>query len=383
MRPPPVPVAPPRVNLLVPTIDLDHFFGGYIGKFNLARRLAERGARVRVVTVDPTGPLPAGWRDELQGYDGLAGVLERIELAFAREADTLAASPEDAWIATTWWTAHVAHAAARVTGRDRFLYLIQEHETFTFPMGSLAALADGSYDLPHAAVYSTELLRGFHRERGIGVFSAGTAEGDARSTSFDNAITAVEPPSPGELRDRRPRRLLFYARPEPHAARNMFELGALALRRAAAAGAFDGGWTLHGIGTTGGAHEVDLGGITLAMRPRSAQAGYAGVLREHDAGLALMYTPHPSLVPLEMASAGLVTVTNSFANKTPEAMAAISPNLRCAPPTIDGVADGIAAATAAAEDVAARIAGSRVNWSRDWDASFSGAVMERIEALLG
>ena len=228
--------APRRVNLLVPTIDLAHFFGGYIGKFNLARRLAERGARVRVVTVDPTGPLPPTWREELQGYDGLAGVLDRVELCFAREADTVEASPEDAWIATTWWTAHVAHAAVRATGGDSFLYLIQEHETFTFPMGSLAALADGSYDLPHTAVYSTELLRGFHRERGIGVFAAGAQAGDARSTAFDNAITAVEPPAADRLRARRPRRLLFYARPEPHAARNMFELGALALRRAAEGG---------------------------------------------------------------------------------------------------------------------------------------------------
>ncbi|MEA2167041.1 MAG: hypothetical protein QOF76_341, partial [Solirubrobacteraceae bacterium] len=53
---------PPRINVLVPTIDLAHLFGGYIGKFNLARRLAERGARVRLVTVDPVGPLPADWR---------------------------------------------------------------------------------------------------------------------------------------------------------------------------------------------------------------------------------------------------------------------------------------------------------------------------------
>ena len=29
-----------------------------------------------------------------------------------------------------------------------------------------------------------------------------------------------------------------------------------------------------------------------------------------------MYTPHPSLVPIEMASAGMLTVTNSFENKT-------------------------------------------------------------------
>jgi glycosyltransferase involved in cell wall biosynthesis len=375
--------APRRVNLLVPTIDLAHFFGGYIGKFNLARRLAERGARVRVVTVDPTGPLPPGWRRELHGYDGLAGVLDRVELAFGREADAVEASPEDAWIATTWWTAHVAHAAARATGRERFLYLIQEHETFTFPMGSLAALADGSYALPHAAVYSTELLRGYHREHGIGVFADSAAAGDARSTSFANAITAVEPPAAGEMRARRPRRLLFYARPEPHAARNMFELGALALRRAAATGAFADDWTLHGIGTTGDAHEVDLGGVTLAMRPRAAQTGYADVLREHDVGLALMYTPHPSLVPLEMASAGLVTVTNSFAGKTADALTALSSNLRCAPPTVEGIADALCGATAAAADVEARLAGSRVRWSRDWDETFSDAVMERIETLLG
>ena len=34
-----------------------------------------------------------------------------------------------------------------------------------------------------------------------------------------------------------------------------------------------------------------------------------------------MYTPHPSLVPIEMASAGMLTVTNSFENKTAEALA--------------------------------------------------------------
>ena len=40
--------------MLVPTVDLEHFFGAYIGKFNLARRLAEHGLRVRIVAVDPT-----------------------------------------------------------------------------------------------------------------------------------------------------------------------------------------------------------------------------------------------------------------------------------------------------------------------------------------
>ena len=54
----------------------------------------------------------------------------------------------------------------------------------------------------------------------------------------------------------------------------------------------------------------------LELLPRADQRAYAELLRDHDVGLALMYTPHPSLVPIEMASAGMLVVTNSFENKT-------------------------------------------------------------------
>ena len=76
---------PQRVNLLMPTIDLQHLFGGYIAKFNLARKLAESGHRVRIVTVDPTPPLPDDWREQVEAYAGLAGAMSRIEVAFARD----------------------------------------------------------------------------------------------------------------------------------------------------------------------------------------------------------------------------------------------------------------------------------------------------------
>ena len=63
-----------------------------------------------------------------------------------------------------------------------------------------------------------------------------------------------------------------------------------------------------------------------------------------------MYTPHPSLVPIEMASAGMLTVTNSFENKTPEAMAAISPNLIAAEPTVEAWPRRLARPAASADD---------------------------------
>jgi hypothetical protein len=285
-------------------------------------------------------------------------------------------------VASTWWTAHLAHRALAATERERFLYLVQEYEPFTFSMGSLAALAAESYRFPHDALFSTALLRDWFRARGIGVYAGGAAEGDARSVAFQNAITDVRPPPADELARRTTRRLLFYARPEEHAARNMFELGALALSRAVEEGVLRGGWTLHGVGTTGGSRRIELGGATLELLPRRDQAGYAELLREHDVGLALMYTPHPSLAPIEMAAAGMLTVTNTFETKTADALAAISPNLIAAEPTVASVVEALREAVAGAEDAERRVAGADVLWSRSWADSFDDALMDRVERLL-
>ena len=375
--------APERINLLVPTIDLDHFFGGYIGKFNLAAALAARGRRVRIVTVDPVGPLPRDWRERLEGFSGLEGLRDRVEIGFGRARAGLEVSPRDTFIATTWWTAHVADAAVRRLGREGFLYLIQEYEPFTFPMGSYAALARQSYDFPHRALFSTELLRGYFRAHRIGVYAGGTRAGSAAGASFENAITPVPPPTAKQLRRDGPRRLLFYSRPEAHAARNLFELGVLALERAARDGCFRDGWVLRGIGSVGAAEQLALGqDLELELLPRAAQRDYAALLAEHDVGLALMYTPHPSLVPLEMASAGLLTVTNSFENKTPDALAAISSNLICAEPTVESLAAALAEASAAAGDLGRRVAGSVVRWPRSWAEAFSPKVLDFVERSL-
>jgi hypothetical protein len=81
-----------------------------------------------------------------------------------------------------------------------------------------------------------------------------------------------------------------------------------------------------------------------------------------------------------MASAGMLTVTNSFENKTAEALTAISRNLIAAEPTVDGIVDGLRQAVAGVGDVERRIRGADVRWSRDWADSFGDDVMERIEA---
>jgi glycosyltransferase involved in cell wall biosynthesis len=375
--------APQRVNILIPTIDLNHFFGGYIAKFNLALALSRRGRRVRIITVDPVGPLPELWREQLERYSGLDGVCDQLEIVFGREAQSIEISSQDCFIATTWWTAHIAHQALKLLAHDDFLYLIQEYEPFTFPMGSYSAIASQSYDFAHNALFSSELLRAYFRIQSIGVYAGSTVEGDRRSVSFENAITPVAGPTPAELAARSSRRLLVYARPEPHAARNMFELAILALRGALDLGAFADGWELNGIGGIGASRTIDLGGgALLKLLPRSEQNAYSSVLPAHDVGLALMYTPHPSLVPIEMASAGLVTVTNSYENKTARELDRISSNLLAAAPTIESISRTLVAADESVDNFAARSAGSNVAWSRSWEHSFGAETLAQIETLL-
>ena len=376
--------SPRRVNILIPTVELKHFFGGYIGKFNLARKLAQTGFRTRILTVDPTPPLPRGWREQVESYAGLEGLFEEVEIAFARDHDApVAVSPEDTFVATTWWTAHVANAAAQSLGRDRFLYLIQEYEPFTFPMGSWAALAMSSYEFPHVAMFSSELLREFFAVRSYGVFRDGRERGAESSISFQNAITAVAPPPEAEVAARSRRRLLFYARPEGHGSRNMFELGLLGLSEAIGSGVFDGSWSFIGIGSVEGGDRIQIGpDHHLELLKRSDQAAYAAMLPQHDVGLSLMCTPHPSLVPIEMASAGLITVTNSFETKTPEAMSAISENLLTVEPSLDGIVSGLSKAVELSNDAARRVRGAQVNWSRDWDRSLDSRVMQSVAELL-
>jgi len=375
---------PERVNLLIPTIDLKHLFGGYIAKYNLARKLAETGLRVRLVSVDPTPALPRNWQAEVESYSGLSGTFERVEVAFARDRDRpLEVNPDDRFIATTWWTAHIANEAIGHTRRERFLYLIQEYEPFTFVMGSWAAAALSTYEFPHVALFSTELLRDFFASRGYGVFAAGREEGERRSASFQNAITAVEPPSAGALAERASRRLLFYARPAHHTARNMFELGLLSLASAVEQEVFGPEWELHGVGGSGIEGRIPLTeAVSLHLLPQQSQESYAKLLPSYDVGLALMLTPHPSLVPIEMASAAMLTVTNSFETKTSEALRAISPNLIVVPPSPDGILAGLRSGVAAVDDYPARVAGAAVEWSRDWEQSFDDDLIRRVVDLL-
>lgn len=374
---------PVRVEIVHPAVDLKHFFGGFIAIFNLARRLNEIGHRVRIVTLEPLA-LPDDWRVQVASYEGIGSSIDQLEIIDGSDrAQPLKMNPADRLIATHWTAAHVASSATTDLDQGSFTYLIQEYEPMIFPMGSAAALADQSYELEHTAIFSTGFLRDWFRERELGVYRP-AGPGDDGSVVFRNAITPASPPSPGEMQGSGRRRLLFYARPEAHAERNLFELGIMALDRALTSGHFKG-WDIAGIGNVEGIGELVLPSSKVRMRmlPRVAQSHYADMLRQFDVGLALMYTPHPSLVPIEMAKAGLVTVTNTFANKDRASLESISPNLIAAEPRIDEIEEALSSAEIMSRDFEARAAGAAVDWPSSWDEALDDPTMAVIGRLLG
>jgi hypothetical protein len=368
-----------RVNMFLPELQLGTFFGGYHSKISLISRLAERGVRARLVLVDQPSV-------DYEGVARIVGAFPELEtglmtaeiLACGSRGTPLPLGPRDALLATTWWSAHIVDALRRGLNRSRFLYLIQEFEPFTFELGTNYRGAEMTYDFPHDAIFSTELLRDYFAHARAGVFGP-RALGDAEALPFRNPITGLKDVSRQPRAGRRPR-LLFYARPQAHAGRNMYDFGVAALRQAARTlGPELDGWDLVGVGASENG-SVKLGDDhRLKLVSKLDAAGYRRMLASSDVGLALMYTPHPSLVPLEMAGAGLVTVTNACMTKTQAAFAGVSDLIDVAEPDVGCIAQSLIAAIRRVN--AGPVPHEPIDWPTSPQEAFPDAWLDRFVHL--
>jgi hypothetical protein len=363
--------APRRVNMVVPMIDFRYVFGAYLMIFHLALALRDRGIRVRLLIVQEPPRSRERWIGELRRAPGLDRLLDAVEIVDATDRSrAVEVSAGDVFLATTSWTAHVAAAATKQLGRERFPFLVMEYDPLVFPTGSRRELSAAAYDAPHDAIFSTGLLARYFGSSGLGVYRHGGA-----SVVIDNPVD-VQTLDAGAMRGRR--RLLFYARPEDHAQRNLFELGVLALERASFSLK---GWDVEGVGALEPV-ALDLASdVELTIHPRVSLDAYLELLPRYDVGLALQATPHPGLVALDMAAAGLVVVTNTFATKNADDLTKISPNILAPPPRVADVAKAIAAAVERAADIDARISGANLNWPRTWSEALPPSRIDEILSL--
>lgn len=331
----------PALTILVPTLNPTEVFAGIATAVDVGLGLAARGIPVRFIATDlPISSLEASRRfilGRMQPSARAQGGADLVSLHCGLHEGEVPAHRGDVFLATAWWSAHVADTLIKEFGyrQAEFLYLIQDFEPNFYPWGQEFADASASYALNFRPIFNTTTLRSYFAENG---FSFATADSLAFRPSIDIARYAGGTRcNPGG----RARRIAIYGRPE--VARNMFETAVEALSTFVTQQAI-------------GPDDVEL--VSIGLKHQTVQLpnhvkikslgklsweDYPEYLLGVDVGLCLMYSPHPSHLPIEMAASGVRVVTNSFG---PKDLSKLSPAILSAPPSSPEIARALARAWA-------------------------------------
>lgn len=358
----------PRVSLVTDSIGSGSLFGGVGTSLLFAAELANRmNATLRVVT-RTEAPSPKNAVQVLNAY-GIE-LMHEIQFAFApipsgnaateptgEAAAGLDIGPDETFVTTSWWTTaatmpSVPHAS--------IIYLLQEDERKFYPFGEERVQCERilrNQDIRF--VVNTRLLYDHLRANGMEQLDT---NGCWFEPSFPKSLFHERQREPGGKK-----RLFFYAR--PHNPRNLFHIGLDIIDRAVNEGILDlEQWDIFLVGK-------DIPNVTFGngYMPKRCEGltweAYADLAGTIDLGLCLMYTPHPSYPPFDLAASGAVVVTNKFANK--QDLSNYSRNIICAELTTDALVDALREGVALAEDKEARKRNFAANGlGADWALSF-------------
>lgn len=371
----------PRINFVLPTFDTDIMFGGYISMVEIIKKIKTFGFDIRfIICEDSKMSEDYFWYnlEEVLTLDDLDK--EKISFQNILKDLPIEVSDNDIFIAYSSMTALIAYNIAKHTAIKRVIYLIQEDERIFYTNNSFRALIDYVYSLPLTFLFNTKDLYDYFKQKKIGPFRE-VNRGDYRAYWFDPPITNVEKPTISELFNRKSKRVLFYARPEAHASRNLFPMGILALKRAIEKEYFDDKWSFHGIGAAKD-YKVNLSkGKIIDIKAKMSLEEYKKTLKDYDIGLFLMYAPHPGLVSFEMAAAGMIVVVNKFEYRDEEYFKNKSKNFIVADPNPDSIAEALRKAIIKSSYIYERIQNAYVSKVKSWDEALSDELIRKILQL--
>ena len=305
-----------RLNLITPSVDSAHVFGGISTALKFFEELcATLECEVRIITTDASivessSVLSKDYQIIPCGEDSAA---KKQAVSFNdRHGKTVPVRKKDVFMATAWWTAYnirnlIEWQKTEFDVELPMLYMVQDYEPGFYPWSSRYMLADSTYrlDIPTYAVVNSGLLKEFFDNNGY-TFD--------KTWCFEpvlNEKLAEYLPKDGEEVEKK-KEILVYGRPSVD--RNAFALVVESLKAWAKQMPDAKEWAIY---SAGEAHDpVDLGeGCVLRSLGKLTLEGYAKQMLSAHAGLSLMVSPHPSYPPLEMSTFGVKTVTNGYANK--------------------------------------------------------------------
>ena len=332
-----------RVTMVTDSINRGHLYGGVGTALILAAQLARaRGGRLRILTrneraqpIDLDAVFEAyGIRLDHEIEFGFASIYDR-----SSEFDLF---DDELFVTTSWWTTAATMASVR---HDAILYLLQEDERMFY--------AFGDERLRCAQVLQSAAIRYAVNSRLL--FDHLVADGLPHLAQCAHWFEPAFPRSVFHPRGRPPgakRRLMFYAR--PNNLRNLFFFGIALLEAALVRNVIDlAQWDIVLVGK-------DIpnlrfhDGYAPERRENLSWPDYARLAGEVDLGLCLMYTPHPSYPPFDLAASGAVVVTNRYGNK--QDLGGYCANILSAELQLDAMLQALAAGVQLACDDARRAA---------------------------
>lgn len=373
---------PRRLNIMVPTINPELIFGGYIGLFNFMDALLKHGFTLRVFVCEDVLPLISSVEKKMGQDSVVTKVIKQCELRECIDRNIAqSVGKDDIFIGYSWMTMRLAKQAADDCNGKNPVFFIQEFEPIFHHYDSVRFFAEETYSFNHIAIFNSPQLESFFRNKKLGVFS----QNEQKYCTFKHAISEVSKPDFEKKSRFGKKRLLVYARPEKHAGRNLFEVSIMLLRMAIKEKVLNvNEWEFYGIGSLGDIKELSLvDGTKLKLLPRMSFKDYTESLASYDVGVSLMYAPHPSVPPLEMASAGMLAVTTCFENRSPDDMREMSHNIFAAEHTMKSLLASLAEAVEKSNDFSYRNEGANISWSTSWNESFNRTFMEELDNLLG
>ena len=329
---------PSGLTILVPTLNPAEIFAGIASAIDLGVLVASRGVPVRLVSCNIPIASHSTSRDFILSRFPRSGSdrshHEKIEIFCGVAEETVTVGSAEVVMATAWWTAFVASEliSQKCLERTRFLYLIQDFEPNFYPWSDEFAGALESYSLDFDAIFNTNLLRDYFERRGFGF-------AEKSDLIFRPSIDVLRFAGSSREITRARKRVVFYGRPE--VARNLFGTGVQGLAKFILDHDLsDNSVEFLSVGLKHGDIAMP-NGLVLRSLGKIPWEEYPGFLATVDVGLALMLSPHPSHLPIEMAAAGARVVTNSYYGKD---LSRISDAILSVPPRVDSIAEGLARA---------------------------------------
>ena len=305
-----------RLNLIVPSLNIEHVFGGIATAISFFQELCNKANMdSRIIVIDSL--FDEKNAISLKGYrivscDKDSSLPKQIVDYHYRAGKTISVGKNDIFVATAWWTAYNFFPVINWQKKyfdvcpKPLIYLIQDYEPGFYPFSSRYVMADSTYksEIPTIAVFNSRILYDFFKKQGYSFeqeyFFDPVLNKNLRECLLSGRGTA------------RKKQIIIYGRPS--VPRNAFELIVAALRLWVAQEPNIKEWTILSVGET---HpEITLSnGVILRSLGKLSLEEYALLMKETYMAVSLMVSPHPSYPPLEMSTFGVKTITNRYANK--------------------------------------------------------------------